>query len=159
MPESTLLCLELQPNNLAPTTGDALSICFNTVAVLFLCEIDNMMFSIGLSERIRERLEVVARVELNEDEAAALAFSKPVHVITLVTSTITSVWGVGNLSHDLALICLVQNQILPILFGQLAEAVFVGKSPVDKVKLVGKVIVHWVIGMCAQLAGFQLATG
>eukprot|EP01046_Picozoa_sp_COSAG06_P053457 COSAG06_NODE_9251_length_1946_cov_679.917848_2_plen_152_part_00 len=148
-----------QCNTLAPTAGDALSICFNTVAVLFLCEIDNMMFSIGLPERIRERLEVVARVELNEDETAVLAFSKPVHVIIIVISTATSVWGVGNFSHDLGMFSLLQNQILPILLGQLAEALFVGKSSFDKAKRMGGVVVHWAIGMCVTIAGFQLGTG
>ena len=35
--------------------GDAVSVCFNTVAILFLCGIDNIAFEVGLSERLRAR--------------------------------------------------------------------------------------------------------
>ena len=37
--------------------GDALSISFNTVAVLFLTEIDTVVYSIGLSEHVKSRFE------------------------------------------------------------------------------------------------------
>ena len=37
--------------------GDALSICFNTVAILFLAEVDNVCFSVMLPERTRARIE------------------------------------------------------------------------------------------------------
>ena len=63
--------------------GDALSVCFNTVAVLFLCEIDNLAYAIGLGEKLRARVEVDGRVELGEVEADALALSKIVHVCVL----------------------------------------------------------------------------
>ena len=60
--------------------GDALSVCFNTVAVLFLCEIDNLLYAILLPERERARVEVEGRVELGEAEAATLMRTKAVHV-------------------------------------------------------------------------------
>ena len=66
--------------------GDALSVCFNTVAVLFLCEIDNLLYAILLPERERARVEVEGRVELGEAEAAALMRSKAVHVAVLVVA-------------------------------------------------------------------------
>ena len=45
--------------------GDALSVCFNTVAMLFLCEIDNLLYAILLPERERARVEVEGRVSVN----------------------------------------------------------------------------------------------
>ena len=63
--------------------GDALSVCFNTVAVLFLCEIDNLLYTILLPEREQARLEVEGRVELGEVEAAALMRSKVMHVVVV----------------------------------------------------------------------------
>eukprot|EP01047_Picozoa_sp_COSAG01_P015682 COSAG01_NODE_789_length_13572_cov_322.875158_1_plen_158_part_10 len=64
--------------------GDALSVCFNTVAVLFLCEIDNLLYAIVLPERERARVEVEGRVELGESEAVVLMRSKAVHVVLVV---------------------------------------------------------------------------
>ena len=37
--------------------GDALSVCLNTVAILFLCDIDNIFFDLVLGERVRARVE------------------------------------------------------------------------------------------------------
>ena len=38
-------------------TGDALSVCFNTVAILFLAEVDNVIFQVALPEEVRARVE------------------------------------------------------------------------------------------------------
>jgi hypothetical protein len=64
--------------------GDALSICFNTVAVLFLCEIDNIMLTNGLGEDSRKRVEESGRVELGEKEATDLLRTKAVHVFLIM---------------------------------------------------------------------------
>ena len=76
--------------------GDALSVCFNTVAVLFLCEIDNMVYAILLPERERARVEQEGRVELGEVEAAALMRSKAVHLLLLVVVVPCTVVGSGS---------------------------------------------------------------
>lgn len=44
--------------------GDALSVCFNTVALLFLCDIDNLTYRILLNERLRTRVEVRGKTRL-----------------------------------------------------------------------------------------------
>ena len=44
--------------------GSALAVCLNTVAVLFLLEIDNLAFAHGLSEKTRRRAEARGRVPL-----------------------------------------------------------------------------------------------
>lgn len=71
--------------------GDALSVCFNTVAVLFLCELDNLAYAVVLPERLHTRVENEGRVELGELEAAALMVSKGVHVATLVAMALCAV--------------------------------------------------------------------
>ena len=52
--------------------GDALSVCFNTVAVLFTLEIDNLAFKMLISERIRAYVEAAGHVELTEAQREAL---------------------------------------------------------------------------------------
>ena len=50
--------------------GDALSVCLNTVAILFLCDIDTITFDLALGERVRARVEDAGHVELDDAEAA-----------------------------------------------------------------------------------------
>ena len=56
--------------------SDALSVCMNTVAILFIFEVDNAMFTVGTAERVRTRVETVGRVEIQEAEARKLARTK-----------------------------------------------------------------------------------
>ena len=131
--------------------GDALSVCFNTVAVLFLCEIDNLLYAILLPERERARVEVEGRVELGEAEAAALMRSKAVHVAVLVAAVPCAVvrGGGGDLaSFDLAL-------FLPILAFWLAgvtEAVLGSAGAGEACKEVGKVTGRWLLGLVGLIA-------
>ena len=69
----------------------ALSVCFNAIALLFLCDIDNIAFVLGLSERVRARVEDAGRVELSEVEAAALVRTKSVHVGLIVCCLLVAV--------------------------------------------------------------------
>jgi hypothetical protein len=50
---------------------------------------------VGLSERVRTRVEEFGRVELQDTEAEALVRSKAVHVVLLVVAVPTIVWS-GN---------------------------------------------------------------
>jgi hypothetical protein len=63
--------------------GDALSVCFNTVAILFLVEIDTVCYA-GLPRRVRERVAEAGRLMLTEDQVASMARSKAVHVCIFV---------------------------------------------------------------------------
>merc|ERR1712093_665666 len=76
--------------------GDALSVCLNTVAILFLCDIDNIAFDLVLGERVRARVEDAGHVELEDAEAAALARTKAVHVVLLVLAVLGGVWSGGE---------------------------------------------------------------
>ena len=73
--------------------GDALSVCLNTVAILFLCDIDNIFFDLVLGERVPARVEDAGRVELDDAEASALARTKAVHVALLVLAVLGVVWS------------------------------------------------------------------
>ena len=126
--------------------GDALSVCFNTVAVLFLCEIDNLLYAILLPERERARVEVEGRVELGEAEAAALMRTKVVHVAVLVAAVPCTVVGGGGGdlgSFDLA-------YLLPLLAFGLAgatEAVLGSAGAGEACKEVGKVTGRCLLGL------------
>lgn len=56
----------------------------NTVALLFLTEIDNMAYALGLSEQARKQVEVKGRVELGEEATALLLRSKIAHMVAIV---------------------------------------------------------------------------
>ena len=56
----------------------------NTVALLFLTEIDNMAYALGLSEQARKQVEVKGRVELGEEAIALLLRSKIAHMVAIV---------------------------------------------------------------------------
>lgn len=62
------------------------------MAILFLCELDNIAFTMGLSERVRARVEAVGRVELDEDAIAMLAYSKAVHVGAITVVVLLFTW-------------------------------------------------------------------
>ena len=72
--------------------GDALSVCFNTLAILFLCDIDNIAYDHGLSGRVRTRVEERSRVDLSDQEAVALMTAKEVHISLIVLLVPFTVW-------------------------------------------------------------------
>jgi hypothetical protein len=75
--------------------GDALSVCFNTVAILFLVEIDTVCYA-GLPRRVRERMAEAGRLMLTEGQATSMARSKAVHVCAFVLIMIVIVTWRGE---------------------------------------------------------------
>lgn len=67
----------------------------NTVALLFLCEIDEGAYVFLLSEPLRSEVEKQGRVQLTGLEAAEITASKTIHVVLIVAAQIGAVWGVG----------------------------------------------------------------
>eukprot|EP01046_Picozoa_sp_COSAG06_P060712 COSAG06_NODE_13019_length_1302_cov_0.939318_1_plen_56_part_10 len=45
----------------------SICVCMNTVAILFIFEVDNAMFAVGTAERVRARVEAAGRVEIGDD--------------------------------------------------------------------------------------------
>lgn len=71
------------------------------MAILFLCEIDNVTYSVALSEGARAQVEEFGRVKLGDTEAQAFARSKNVHVVLIVADVLI---GVGSEVGPLALL-------------------------------------------------------
>lgn len=115
--------------------GDALRICLNAVAILFLCEIDNIAFDFALGERVRTRVEAAGRVNLADDEAAALARTKVVHVVLIVLSLVVAVWS-GNIFVG----------VFAVLLGALGESFVPGASVVETAKRASKVVAAFILG-------------
>ena len=125
--------------------GDALSVCFNTVAVLFLCEIDNLLYAILLPERERARVEVEGRVELSESEAVALMRSKAAHVLLLVIVVPCAVLVGFELKPKLEIA--ISLPLLPFWVVGVTEAVLGSASVGEACKEVGKTTGRWLLGM------------
>ena len=107
--------------------GDALSVCFNTVAVLFTLEIDNLAFKILISERIWAYVEAAGHVELTEVQREALTVVKLTHVFLLFISAFIG----------LQLINFGMGGEFGVGFGMfilagMIESVLTGDSPKDK---------------------------
>ena len=80
--------------------GDSLSVCFNTIAIIFMCEIDNLCYHYGLPERTRSRVEDAGRVDLDDAEAEGMARSKDGHIFTIVGTVLAAVWWAGKAWPD-----------------------------------------------------------
>lgn len=73
--------------------GGALNVCFNTIAVLFITEVDNLSYQFGLGEREKERVDTYGYVVLTDLEARQLSRSKAMCVVITVVFTL---WLVDN---------------------------------------------------------------
>ena len=89
--------------------GRVRDVCLNTVAVLFLLEVDNLAFLHGLNERVRMEAEENAGARQVTD--AELRTMDAIKIVCVVT--IPSVVFVGILGHNLA------DQSLPDLIAPL----------------------------------------
>ena len=63
--------------------GNVKSVCLNTVAVLFLLEVDNMAFLHGLGERTRMEAEEHAGARVTDDDLKTINAVKLVCVLTI----------------------------------------------------------------------------
>ena len=68
--------------------GDVLSVCFNTVAILFLLDVDNPIFELISPEWLRARVTEAGGVVLSDAEAAAIARTKPVHTFCIMMAVL-----------------------------------------------------------------------
>ena len=132
--------------------GDALSVCFNTIALLFMCEIDNLAYSQGLSERVRSRVEEAGRVELDDEDVSALTRTKVVHVVMIVVVVFTAVaWPNGT------------SPLKPLILWWMGAAVEAliepGASAPNRCKGVATALAKWVAGFVVFMALWTFAFG
>ena len=78
--------------------ADAVNVCFNSIAILFLLEVDNLAYATILGERSRARVEEAGRVELGDEDVAALTRSKAIHVCGIVFYIIFEIFITYNVS-------------------------------------------------------------
>jgi hypothetical protein len=104
-------------------------------------QIDNAAYAVGLSERVRTRVEKFGRVELHDTEAAALVRSKAVHAVLLVAAVLAAVWSA---SLEFA----ANLPFLAFWLGGVAEATTrPGIGAAQKIKGVGKATGAAVLGV------------
>ena len=79
--------------------GDALGICFNAVAILFLLQIDNQLYEYAMPEEMREEVERKGRLELNASAKRILSWSKLYTFTGLVALTNVAIQFKWNITH------------------------------------------------------------
>ena len=135
--------------------GDALNVCFNTVAVLFLCEIDNIVYAVGVGERTKSRYEELGRVELEDVEAATLARSKTAHSFFVMVMPILGVLTQST-GSDFVSMFLCR---FAFFLGSVAEVYVPGETKLGKfIKQVLGAFAAFVLGFIAMI-GLALASG
>ncbi len=79
---------------------DALSICLNAIAVLFLLEIDNYTYDYGVAERLKSAFEITGHMVLKTDELKRVHRRKicylvwiPICQMSILAGAMTQVWS------------------------------------------------------------------
>lgn len=78
--------------------SDSLSVCFNTLAILFIMQLDNDFYACALAEQTRAEVEEHGRVEMDTTSAAGrrelqlLALTKNVHIALIMATVPTITW-------------------------------------------------------------------
>jgi hypothetical protein len=121
-----------------------LQIC---VAHASVRQIDNVAYAVGLSERVRTRVEEFGRVELRDTEAAALVRSKVLHVVLIVVAVLVAVWSGAYFGRTTASFATFLIPFLAFWLGGVAEAVATpGAGAAEKIKGIGKATAAAVLG-------------
>jgi hypothetical protein len=132
--------------------GDSVSICFNTVTLLFLCDIDNLAYAIGISESARHKFDATGQMKLSEAETATLARSKLVHIVLIPPTVIGAVIIAGVTGNE----AIANLPIVAFLFGgRLPRLRATNVEPWGRRVLVGTG--QWLCGFVAWYAMFSIA--
>jgi hypothetical protein len=73
--------------------GRVKDVCLNTVAVLFLLEVDNLAFVHGLGERTRMEAEEHAGARVTDDDTTTINTAKFVCVLAIPAVVLAGPWG------------------------------------------------------------------
>eukprot|EP01052_Picozoa_sp_SAG31_P013763 SAG31_NODE_836_length_11643_cov_3.389813_13_plen_243_part_00 len=93
---------------------------FNTLAVLFLLDADNLIFAQFLGEATRVRVEEIGRTELSENDAKLVSLTRQSHAVMLPPAIISAVWTAPPLVKvDLQLAGIIP--VLPFIVGWVVE--------------------------------------
>jgi hypothetical protein len=119
-------------------------VCFNTVAVLFLLEVDNITFRAALREQLRSQVEEQGHVVVSDPQADALARTKPVHIVLLMAMVLGGVaygGATGNFKE-----AAIFTSFLAFFLARAAEAFGGGRSGAEVAKEVAKAAGAFVLG-------------
>ena len=130
------------------TNSNLCRLCLRSVP-----QIDNAAYAVGLSERVRTRVEEFGRVELRDIEAMALVQSKAVHVVLLVPAVLAAVSSMFVMPNPLFAFL---TPFLAFWLAGVAEAVATpSANAAEKIKGVGKATGAALLGLIgvAMLSG------
>jgi hypothetical protein len=72
--------------------GDALTVAFNTVAIMFLTEVDNLSYQFALSEQVKRRVDEAGRVQLTDADERRLSRTKPCCMVLIFIGILFAVY-------------------------------------------------------------------
>jgi hypothetical protein len=136
------LMLQLRQCSALDLAHDPACFCLPEQAILFLCEVDNIAFMLGLSERVRRRVETAGRVDLGDKEADALARTKVVHIGLIMVCVPASLWA----AHFTASFGACFVAVAAIWIGGLVEAFVPGATPGETARRVGETVLEAFVG-------------
>jgi len=107
--------------------GDALNVCMNTVAVMFLTEVDEGLYAFGLSSAERSMVEDGGRTTVSCPEQKTLRSSKWTHALLIMVSILSPVIigppsAGSGISESTSLLILMLQAFVVFWMGGLAEA-------------------------------------
>ena len=110
-----LLIAASSVNMLAFNGSDALSVCMNTLAVVFILDADNAMYVYGLTQTQRDDYEANHKVRLTGEEQRRLEKVKVSWVATSVAfaAVAEGFYLVGLSRFAMGLLLLVSTQVFP----------------------------------------------
>ena len=133
--------------------ADALSICLNAVALLFLAEIDNALYHFGLSASVRVRVERAARLELTEEQSNSINRSSQAHLLLVVLVVLGTVQFGGKMPAGYWTGVLAFPPRIAFLVGGLYTCVVAGvtgtRSPKKVAQETASVIAKCTVGLAA----------
>jgi hypothetical protein len=132
-------------------------VCFNTVAVLFLLEVDNITFHAALCERLRARVEEQGHVQLSDAQADALARTKPVHIVLIMVAVLGSV-AIGGATGEFKAAAIFPP-FLAFFLARAAEAFGGGRNGAEVAKGVAKSAGAMLLGAAAWMALLLIHVG
>ena len=131
--------------------ADALSICFNAVAVLFILEIDNQIYAHGMTESFREWCESHARPEMSDAEQRVIDWSRAAGILAVWLGVFGSVLMRASAFGEApgSLIASLVTILVPLL-AEVAGLGFTRKAAIRTGELLLQLIVASAIGLGLQ---------
>jgi hypothetical protein len=138
--------------------GDALNVCFNTLAVLFLCEVDNAAYAYGIGEKVKGRVERIGHIHLTAAEEAGLTVNKTAHIVIVVVIVVGSVASIGGLGGSRsAFDVLLTYPFVAFWLGGLVASYQPGKTFGEVAKTMSWHTLSSILGWVAYIAMFLIA--